>query len=233
MKKTFLVTIITLFMISNCFASVNPNTSLLSLSGTKQVSPSIAVIISDFGKLKLYPKALVGVETKLESKLQLNGQQILLNNDVITHFNEFIEDKEFSDPNSIKRTHLVEFGRKYHYDYVVLLSFSENGVRRTTDSALVLKTKKYILSGDLVAKVVDVRDGSYIYRKNITKEAKSTTFTTFLPSAIEHEVGIILTPGVIIPANQRPSVVRAWNELVDLCIDQFAQDFQVILDEKM
>ncbi len=210
--------LVLLLSMASAFAAPNPNMVIGSNSKNDGYAysgkqPVVAVVVDISGTIKAYPEAAAGFEEKISEGIAprrislLNRYKVVSGNDVITNLNDYLEDNNLQDARALKKTELTDFGRKHGYDYVVMLSFAQNADYDLHNFVLVAGSKVYVLSADLVAKVVDVETGSYLYRKNITQKADST----FLYSPV-------------VPVWSDPSKSNAWKTLAGKCMDVFLAD---------
>lgn len=189
------------FMMSGiCSAAINPNQSIINLT-TDLNYPKMAIIVSNIGVVKQYPRILDGINEKILT-LSKSRFSLQANQKISTQFLEFLEDNNITDPNNLKRGEIADFGRKYGYRYVAVLYFNQVKESTTYDSFIINWGSNKMLSAEMVAKVVDVDNNSYIYRKDIIKEGRSSVF---LPAITRND----------------PVTTHAWLDIVDLCTNEF------------
>ena len=216
MRKIILTLMALIWMTGGAFAAVNPNMVIGTNASGDSYSlrqPTVAVLVDINGSIKAYPEAADGIAEKISEGIApkrislLNRYKVVRGNDVITNLNDYLEENNLPNAQNMKKGDLTDFGRKYGYDYVLLLSFSQNADYKTSNYVLVAGSSVYVLSADLVAKLVDVESGAYLYRKNITQKADSTA---------------MYSP--VVPVWGSPSKSNAWRALAEKCIEVFLTD---------
>ena len=213
-----IMTVLAFFLLTgNAFAAINPNMVIGSNSNSDGSAysgkqPIVAVVVDISGTIKAYPEAAAGIAEKISEGIAprrislLNRYKVVSGNDVITNLNDYLEDNHLQDARELKKAELTDFGRKHGYDYVVMLSFAQNADYQLHNFVLIAGSNVYVVSADLIAKVVDVETGAYLYRKNITQKADSSA----LYSAV--------------PVWSDPSKSNAWRTLTEKCMDVFLAD---------
>lgn len=189
-----------------CFA-IDLDQSLSTYSNSPSFSstsskPEMAVVISNIDVVKKYPTILVGINQKIE---QANTPfHLIANQKIMTQFMEFLEDNNI-DPKDLKKGDIANFGKKYDYPNVAVLTFNQINERNGSDSFIIPWSANKVVSAEMITKVINTDDGSYIYRNDIVKEVRSSRV---LP--------IVFGSG--------PSIVNAWLYAVDQCTQQFFKD---------
>jgi hypothetical protein len=190
-----------------CSASIDPNQSIHNYTSA-ETYPKMAIVISNLGITKQYPSIMKGINEKIQT--QAKSRFSLVTDQIVsTHFMEYLEDNDIKDPNILKRKDIADFGSKYGYDYVAVLYFNQLGQRDSRGTFIFTWATNKTLSAEMAVKIVDTKDGSYIYRKDITKEGTSrSVFPIFTGS--------------------NTSVINSWLDIVDLCALEFINDIKDI-----
>jgi len=199
--------ILGLMMSGICSASIDPNQSIHNYTSS-ETYPKMAIVISNMGITKQYPSVMKGINEKIltQSKSRFS---LVADQTVSTHFMEYLEDNDIKDANLIKRKDIADFGSKYGYAYVAVLYFNQLGQRDSRGNFIFTWSTSKTLNAEMAVKVVDTSSGSYIYRKDITKEGTSTSvFPIFTGS--------------------NTSVINSWLDIVDLCTQEFIDDIKDI-----
>lgn len=110
------------------------------------------------------------------------------------------EDKDVETIDRLKRVDYVSVGKKYGYDYVLILPFYAGSL----DHATGLFSSTFRTNITLKARVLDVNTGEYIYRMDIVE--KGSSGSTILGSA---------------------SYLRAQKLAVGKCLDTFLTELSI------
>ncbi|HML33859.1 hypothetical protein [Sporomusa sphaeroides] len=181
-------------------------TNTAATSQKNQTKP-VALVISNIGIAKQYPWILDGLTEKVsQAKTPFT---FIVGPKVDTQFGEFMEDKQYTNPDQLTRADIKEFGDLYGYDRVAVLRFNETAQRNSSDVAIIVWSANKTLAAELVAKIVDTQTGSYLYRKDIVKEAGSKN----------------VAPWIV---RSHSSLVNAWSRAADLCVQEFLDDLAKI-----
>lgn len=109
------------------------------------------------------------------------------------------EDRDISALDKLKRMDFVSAGKKFGYDYVIVLPFYSDGGYYTTSGWTNMVSQNVTVR----ARIVDVQNEEYLYRLDITEQGESGN------------------------AFGSPSLVRAQKEGIEKCLETIFADINI------
>ncbi|WP_371374521.1 hypothetical protein [Sporomusa aerivorans] len=131
--------------------------------------PRIALVINTDSLTQLHEKTPLALRSLLNKKFPEAQYTLIEDKQFYQSLLTSMEDEKISDMSMVNREIVSSLGKKYGYDYVVLLIYNFG----TSDFSSSFWTATYKAVIKLNAKVIDVNLKDYLYRQDISVSGKS------------------------------------------------------------
>lgn len=175
MKKTLILALLTLslfFSIDTISASATPiQTDHPNVaSSTRHTKPNIALIVNSDAISQLHEKTPKAIRNLFKEKFPESQYTLTEDKQLYQALLTSMEDEKIFDISMVNREILSSLGKKYGYDYVLLLVYKYG----SSDYSSSVWSSTYKAAVILQAKVVDVDTKEYLYRQDVSVTGKST-----------------------------------------------------------
>lgn len=204
MKKIVVLVFCTLFLFCSLASAArinmrNKDESPPQILTPIKTKPKIAWLWTAVEQIKADKKNETIINEKLEKKFPKSQYEFVADRKVHQDLFILADDRSISNLDQLKREDFVSIGKKYGYDYVIVLPFYSNSYEYTGGAW----STSFRVNITLKARVVDVNTGEYLYRMDIVE--KGATSATF----------------------GNPSYSRAQRNGIGECVDTFLSELSI------
>ena len=191
MKKIMAVMLYVIFVCS--VANAN------SIHPISQNLPKIAVVLAGDKNMISEEKFTGEIDKQIEKKFPDKKYSVIRDKKLYQELLIMAEDHNVTNLDQLKRDDFINAGKKYGYDYVMVLPFYDEGGWYTTTGWTNIVTQNVTLR----ARIVDVNKQEYIYRIDVTKKGEAGN------------------------AFGSPNLQRAQKEAAGLCLKEVLKDLEI------
>lgn len=170
-----------------------------SIHPISQNLPKIAVVLAGDKNMISEEKFTGEIDKQIEKKFPDKKYSVIRDKKLYQELLIMAEDHNVTNLDQLKRDDFINAGKKYGYDYVMVLPFYDEGGWYTTTGWTNIVTQNVTLR----ARIVDVNKQEYIYRIDVTKKGEAGN------------------------AFGSPNLQRAQKEAAGLCLKEVLKDLEI------